>query len=796
MVTVNSNNSSSSTSNSTQLVETVSIDYDDFNDAFLTCATCLCVYDGVERAPKLLPCSHTVCVHCLTRIAAAANNRRTTQDLNNGRGSGSNTIQSQQQQESQTAQQQRQTFRCPICRELIVVPQNGGVTALPPSFLVNQLLDLISTHRRRTLIPTCCGGGVLSSHINQELLYCETCDQVFCSVCTKHETAIGGGTLISSKSPPLVHTIIPVSVAMKRTSEIMLYKANECVSKLNCSRDGVCAELERLDTARNECLSTLDDTFSDLMNIIEVRKQQLQQQIHKACDAKNRILSQQLSAIDIEKTKVMDECGNVNQLLDVQSINQRIQILNDRLQKPTGGIEEPRENAFIALDLDLTAIKNVVNNAIGQMGCVRTTTTCPGNCTLNVAESNGENLLIPRLVDTQVATLTAVDYDGKRRNLGGDPVIIKLIGPLDDTQQEMAPNNLGHLHQDNNTSDDGVRIVDHKNGQYTIRLRLSNCGRYKLLVYVLGRPVACNGNTGHIDFSIIKSIDPICQYSRGPSMQQPVAIAVDHNSARVYVLDTGNCRIRVLDTHLNYICDVQNIEAMRGRSSTGIGLLSDDTLVTVNWRTNTVTQMTLDGETVKSWTHSSMIEPMCVAVDRIYDHVLIGDSSCNIHAFKAATGQHLFTINNNKSNGKSAECVGTFMAIGPNSQIIVISGITTTGCRCLDIYSCKGTYERSITVMTATDKSTHLYSSLATCNNFILATRRHYNSYVIDLIDMETEKLVNTVDSNGCKLRRPAGMVAFSELQDSVIDDSQQCSSYYLLVTDVAADSVKKYRFF
>jgi hypothetical protein len=90
----------------------------------------------------------------------------------------------------------------------------------------------------------------------------------------------------------------------------------------------------------------------------------------------------------------------------------------------------------------------------------------------------------------------------------------------------------------------------------------------------------------------------------------------------------------------------------------------------------------------------------------------------------------------------------------------------------------------------------HSYSSLATCNNFILATRRHYNSYVIDLIDMETEKLINTVDSNGCKLRRPAGMVAFSEVQDSVIDESQQCSSYYLLVTDVAADSVKKYQFF
>lgn len=39
-----------------------------------------------------------------------------------------------------------------------------------------------------------------------------------------------------------------------------------------------------------------------------------------------------------------------------------------------------------------------------------------------------------------------------------------------------------------------------------------------------------------------------------------------------------------------------------------------------------------------------MIEPMCIAVDTIYDHVLVGDSSCNVHAFKSTTGQHLFTV--------------------------------------------------------------------------------------------------------------------------------------------------------
>lgn len=90
----------------------------------------------------------------------------------------------------------------------------------------------------------------------------------------------------------------------------------------------------------------------------------------------------------------MDECGNVHQLLDVQSINQRIQVLNNRLEQPTGGIDEPRENGFIALDVESTEIKNVLKNAIGQMGRIRTTTTCPGHCILDVVKSNGNFVLL------------------------------------------------------------------------------------------------------------------------------------------------------------------------------------------------------------------------------------------------------------------------------------------------------------------------------------------------------------------------------------------------------------------
>lgn len=70
------------------------------------------------------------------------------------------------------------------------------------------------------VIPKC------SVHVNQELLFCETCDAVFCSVCT-------GGNHAGASPGCAEHTIIPFSIAIKRMSEILLYKANECISKVN-----------------------------------------------------------------------------------------------------------------------------------------------------------------------------------------------------------------------------------------------------------------------------------------------------------------------------------------------------------------------------------------------------------------------------------------------------------------------------------------------------------------------------------------------------------------------------------
>jgi tripartite motif-containing protein 2/3 len=65
----------------------------------------------------------------------------------------------------------------------------------------------------------------------QELLFCETCDSVFCTTCTGggHKSTAGG----SSSGSTADHTVIPFSIAIKRMSEILIYKANECTAKVN-----------------------------------------------------------------------------------------------------------------------------------------------------------------------------------------------------------------------------------------------------------------------------------------------------------------------------------------------------------------------------------------------------------------------------------------------------------------------------------------------------------------------------------------------------------------------------------
>ena len=132
------------------------------------------LYDAGEHSPKLLPCSHTICRQCLEQIvtsnpipvtmltaSASPSSVSSTPSSSSGLGSVSGSS------GDDVHRHPNHAFRCPICRESIPLPV-GGVPALRPNFLVNQLLDLMA-QQRREVVPKC------SRHALQVSLNLEEC---------------------------------------------------------------------------------------------------------------------------------------------------------------------------------------------------------------------------------------------------------------------------------------------------------------------------------------------------------------------------------------------------------------------------------------------------------------------------------------------------------------------------------------------------------------------------------------------------------------------------------------------
>ncbi|KAL1478245.1 hypothetical protein MTO96_016429 [Rhipicephalus appendiculatus] len=204
---------------SSTLVETVSLNYEDFSENFLTCSTCLCTYDGQERSPKLLSCSHTVCRSCLERLAAAARS------------------------------QHEGTLRCPICREAVPLPE-PGVGALPPP----------------ASWSTSCWTWLPVGDVRSYPSVPSTPRDLSCSS-ARHATKYSAPHALVLLTPTPSHTVVPFSIAVKRMSEILLYKSQLCLSKLDAAAEAVSAEITRLDAAAEEVTDQIEASFREIQDL-------------------------------------------------------------------------------------------------------------------------------------------------------------------------------------------------------------------------------------------------------------------------------------------------------------------------------------------------------------------------------------------------------------------------------------------------------------------------------------------------------------------------------------------------
>ena len=680
---------------SSTLVETVSINYDDFSDSFLTCGTCLCIYNNDERTPKLLSCSHTVCLSCLEHIVDA-------------------------QGESVTS------FRCPICRETVTIPR-GGVVSFPPSFIVNQLLDLMG-RQRRDVVPKC------SRHSQTELMFCETCDVVFCLDCTEGSHNMGGAS---------AHTVIPFSIAIKRMSEILLYKASLCIKNLDEADVVVGKEISHLTEAHEKCVENINKAFNDVLAQVERRKKEMLQITKKICEEKKKSLQEQLVLIETEKQKVENDCRGLQHQIDVRNITTKIGDLNEKLDISTT-LMEPRENAFMQFSYKHNCSLESIKQSLDHFGKISISKTFPALCSANVPNQASIRL-------NYNVNVSTVDYHGNVRTFGGDPVEIKIVDP----------------HGSVRFTD----VIDNEDGTYAASYSFLTSGLHKLHINIFNRAI----KDSPFSVNVSQHINPVSKFG-GPGsslshLKQPVSVFISRDKL-VYVLDTGNSRVLILDETLSTVQFVITGKGLEQHSTTGMCYLPQSSLLgLVNWRTKQITFLTLDGAFSSQFTSEQFNEPIAISATS-KDEIVIADNGVN-KIFVFSISGNLITNFGSKGNKPGQFQLIYSVYVVPHSNEIIVCDNR------LQVFSKAGQYLYDLS--NETSGKVMFGGACHDGAGKFLATRLEKGRCVVQVYDSAAKKLLYEIDSHNDRLKRPSSLSSVKE--------------GFVYVVDLGNDCVKKYRY-
>ena len=351
-----------------------------------------------------------------------------------------------------------------------------------------------------------------------------------------------------------------------------------------------------LDHSADNSFASVNELFEEVIAAVQKRRLEVLGEVKAKKDEKKKVLEEQLKLIQSEKKEVECEVESLQQQVEVRNITKKISELNSKLDT-ISQLSEPRENSFMQFRrVEDVSYDESVARLLADVGAVKTSRTFPSLCRVTM-ETAVRHL-------RTVAKIQTIDYHGQVQVQGGDPVMATVTSETGDTTE--------------------VEVVDKEDGTYEAAFTPQTTGTFCLKVLIFGRPV----KDCPLFFEVTEHNSPVLSFGgrgQGDSgFVQPCSLTLDQ-SDNLFVVDTGNSRIKVLDSNLNFQKHIFN-ESLEGRSVTGLTLgSSGDTLVTVNWRTKTVTEMTLDGNTIGGFSHDELVEPIAVAVTREGD-VYVADN--------------------------------------------------------------------------------------------------------------------------------------------------------------------------
>ncbi|CAF0745375.1 unnamed protein product [Adineta steineri] len=415
------------------------------------------------------------------------------------------------------------------------------------------------------------------------------------------------------------------------------------------------------DFGQRLCAEAINRSFNEIKSYVENRRHNLLQSLKTTQDHKLKILNDQLNLILNEKSKIEQECAIFQEACDIHILTQRIQELNDRIERMSV-LGEPRENSFMKFEFRHNQALQDLARSLNSVGRIRVSSTYPPLCRAKIE---------PAVANLQCAIhIETVDYNGNVRIDGGDPLTVNIWDPY------------GKLCEYN--------FHDKQSGTYTIIFRPLISGNHKIDIRIFDRPIS--GSPFTID--VTKHNNPLWSFGkrgRGDNeLSMPVSVIVDDSAEReqVYVLDPGNSRIKLTDTLLE-----STSTGLAYRSSTSKFYLLD-------WKSKLITEFSIANSDSSSnensqitihhqITCSSFNEPVQIAVCEQHQNSLL---ICDNNTFLIVDSRTGDLINKIDTRLFGIKTIKGF-TIGLQDEIIV-------GDHRIHILSYEGKYLRQISSLT------------------------------------------------------------------------------------------------
>ena len=471
------------------------------------------------------------------------------------------------------------------------------------------------------------------------------------------------------------------------------------------------------------------------MNVVDQRRHDVIQAVKKIRDDKKQVLKEQLDIIEAEKQKVQIDCQGLQHQVEVRNITKRISDLNEKLDI-SSTLAEPRENAYMKFEVKHNSALQDLHSSLSNFGRIKISTTFPALCTAKLEP------LVTHLKAT--VTMTTVDYHGNPRTTGNDPVLVDL------------------------KNDDGVTVStdlkDHDNGLYTITFIPSAAGQHKLSITIFDRPI----RDGPFYVEVTNHKNPCVRFGRRGNGQsefiQPINVVMDAQQL-IYVLDTGNSRIKVLDLQGNYLRQMANY-GLEQRGGTGLTLTPSNTLMVVNWRTKCVTELTTDGVVINKFTCTDFVEPVSLTVSREGD-IFVADNGVNRVWVFNQQGKLTNTLGGKGDKDGQFKLITSMYTTADNKIIVTDNRI--------QVFSSSGKFLHRISGPTAMKGQ---YGGITVdCHGNYLAT--HQGKSIVQVFNSQKQWIFD-IDSHADRLKRPSGLVT---------------KDGHVYIVDLGNDCVKKYRY-